>query len=629
MGVLEIGQRVTVMLNRKHGLEGEKRAIAATFLGYHTADKEWADVELGEDHAGSDLRADQKRRRHLSVPVSVIRTVLLLLLMIWFQNPSEAQHLGDVQLSTVYQLLTPTPSTCTGSAQTFTVQNLGQISHQASAVSSNASSLTMEIDGLDATGAVYRLSNPQISFVNGTTTSYVAQGYGYYPGFRVSVTCTAAASFSLSYSGGATAFSQVVGPGGGTPVPVTGGLAANVQGVVAQQQNGAQVFPVLTGGLQNPINASFTTVGIDNFTSSIGAGFCSTGSACQSTTVSSPPPAKSGELAVAFESTVGSSGGAANPSCPASASSCVLPPWTAVPTTTCAGNSPEGCAATLSNPASGQPLIQAIGQSTVNGFNVGAIVLTTATAVRQGTTAGAAAVTFASNTLAGSTLIAALGCATTSTCTVSSVADSQGLTWKQILNQPGNGTNQQSGISVWAATTVSLAAADTITFTLGTGSAQNATAVELTGATPAALTAGAITLQADPTGALLTREDAQFPNQFVCNVPISTATTTLCESAPTTINGVAVRAYVTDVQYNTTTAGAGSLLQLVDGTGTNCGTGTANLSAITYSGAAVGLQNTLGMRTPLIAPPQSEVCVKQTGATPSTTTVEIHGFFAP
>jgi hypothetical protein len=88
-----------------------------------------------------------------------------------------------------------------------------------------------------------------------------------------------------------------------------------------------------------------------------------------------------------------------------------------------------------------------------------------------------------------------------------------------------------------------------------------------------------------------------------------------------------VRAYVTDVQVNTTTAAAG-FIQLKTGTGTNCGTGTANLSAILYSAATVNLQSFLDFRTPLFAPLQTAVCVTQTG-TPATVVVEVHGYFAP
>jgi hypothetical protein len=155
-------------------------------------------------------------------------------------------------------------------------------------------------------------------------------------------------------------------------------------------------------------------------------------------------------------------------------------------------------------------------------------------------------------------------------------------------------------------------------------------AAELTGTTTAGLTQPAISVQADPTGAQIARQDAQFPNQFVCNVTLSTLTTTQCQAAPTVINNVPVRAYVTDFQINTpASGGTTTTLQLKTGTGSNCGTGTANLSAITYGNNTAGLVTITGLRTPLFAPLQSEVCVTQAGTTANTSTIEIHGFFAP
>src|SRR5208282_5591115 len=116
--------------------------------------------------------------------------------------------------------------------------------------------------------------------------------------------------------------------------------------------------------------------------------------------------------------------------------------------------------------------------------------------------------------------------------------------------------------------------------------------------------------------------DAQFPNQFVCTVTLSTNTTTLCQAAPTTVNNIAVRAYVTDFQINTTTGGTTSTIQLKTGTGSNCGTGTANLSAITYTNTVAAVTSVIGMRTPLFTPLQTEICATQAGAVAGTSVVE-------
>src|SRR5437899_2681628 len=126
----ENGQKVSVLLNLEHGLPGERRPHAATFLGYHTSDKEWADVELEKDHAGSDLRHEheQHKRRHLSVPVSAIRALLALFALLGLASASPAQFIGYTSPQTVDQTLASNLA-CTGGVQNFTITNLGQTQH--------------------------------------------------------------------------------------------------------------------------------------------------------------------------------------------------------------------------------------------------------------------------------------------------------------------------------------------------------------------------------------------------------------------------------------------------------------------------------------------------------------------
>ena len=544
--------------------------------------------------------------------------VLLSLLGLAWPQTARAQFIGDVGLQTVNSILANS-ATCTGTTQSFVVSNVGQISHQASAFST-AASFTMEIDGFDGLQN-YRISNPQISFNNGLATSYIVQASGYYAKVSVVVTCTASATFTLSYAGAQTAFNTIIGPPGGSTVNPGSGIAAQVQGIVTQQQSAGFVDPVIDGALQLPINTAFLTTGIDNFNTgnvNLPAG---TGGTFTVDTV--PTPSASGELGIAFESSLSDSG-----------TTSIAAPWACAPAFTggCGGGSPQLSLAFLANVSAGQKFQRIFTSSTPAGQDIASIVLfsgPSATLRQANVASGTGVVAFLGNTLANSALIAAVSCSGTTPCTVSSVADTQGHNWVQVNTLTFNNGQQESGLVVWAATTLSTAAADTITFTMGSGTAKGSEAAEIAGVSTSTPVAPSISNQANTIGTQLVTLDAQFPNQFVCNVTLSTATTTLCQPAPTTISNVPVRAYVTDFQFNTTTAGAASTLQIKIGTGTNCGTGTANLSAILYSGAAIALQNAFGIRTPLFTPLQTEICVAQVGATPSTTTVEIHGYFAP
>jgi hypothetical protein len=578
-------------------------------------DGEWAEVELERPHT-----IDGGHKLHnLNVPLAQIVVALLLLLL--FVAPAQAQDLGSVGLRTINKLLANN-ATCTGTLQLFTVPNGGQISHQAFA-ESNAPTFTMEIDGSDGFVNQYRISNPQVSFnLGGGFSTYIIQGSGYYPLVIVAVTCTPASSFTLSYSGSQTAAANLVtGPPGGSTTPL-GGSLSNVQGIVAQQASGGAVNPVINGALQLAINTNFLAVGIDNFNT--GAVGVPAGSAGTFTVDTVPTPTGNGEFAIAFEANV-SDIVATTP----------VAPWACVPglAGSCGAGAPQLSMAFLASVPAGQKYQRTFQNSTPVGQDVAAIVLFSSptTAIRQANIAGSNAVSYTSNTLAKSTLIGAVRCSGTTPCTVSSVADTQGNTWNPVTTLTFNNGTQAAGIVVWASSTLSTAAADTVTFTMGSGSAAGSEIAELTGTTASTITQPSISLMADSLGALVTREDAQFPNQFVCSVPLTTATTTQCQPVAATINNIPVRAYVTDIQVNTTTTGTASAVQLVTGTGSNCGTGTANLSAITYStvtAAAPTLVSFLGMRTPLIAPLGAAVCVKQTG-TPATVTVEVHGFFAP
>jgi len=554
----------------------------------------------------------------------IFLAAVLSLLGLALPQAARAQFIGDVGLQTINQRLAAPGTSCggPGNPNTFIINNIGQIAHQVT-VNSVASSVTVEIDGSDGF-AFFRISNPTISFNGaGNNTIYIAQANGYYAQISVTITCSLSATFSASYAGAQTAFGSVIGPVGGTPVNAGGGIAAQVQGVVAQQQSAGGVNPIIEGGLAPAVNTNFTAIGLDN--SFPGATGISLHQAGVVTIVQPFTPSKNGEFGLTFEANLGANTG----------TTAVVAPWVCVPGTpgNCAGTAGNFSLATLSNVAAGTSYQRTwTDASPGNDLAITVLSSSSSTALRTSAITGPTSVTNFSF-VTGDTVLEAFLCSGTTTCTISGISSSgtlAGLTWKQIaaIATPGA---QNSEILLWAATaTVTSTGVGSSTATVSTGSSAQLALAVLSGTTPASLTTPAVSIAVDPLGAQIVRQDAQAPNQFTCSVTLSTNTTATCQAAPTLLNGVAVRNYVTDFQINTpASGGTATNLQIVTGTGTNCGTGTANLSTIPYGNNTAGLINILGLRTPFIAPLQSQVCVTQAGTTANTSTIEIHGFIAP
>lgn len=118
---------------------------------------------------------------------------------------ASAQDIGNVALRTVSATVANN-ATCTGSPQNFKTSqgitgfvNLGQTSHLATATS-NAAAFQMEIDGIDNLGNVFRLSDLQVGIPTSAKGGLVVTASGYMTNIQISVTCTAAATFSVSYT---------------------------------------------------------------------------------------------------------------------------------------------------------------------------------------------------------------------------------------------------------------------------------------------------------------------------------------------------------------------------------------------------------------------------------------------
>jgi hypothetical protein len=101
---------------------------------------------------------------------------------------------------------------------------------------------------------------------------------------------------------------------------------------------------------------------------------------------------------------------------------------------------------------------------------------------------------------------------------------------------------------------------------------------------------------------------AQSATMFVCRVTgVSSATECQALTAGKSIK-------VTDVILTNNVATA-QTIKLVTGTGTNCATGTADLTAAAYFGANLWGNLSHSFHTPLVAPVGAAVCVTPSAAT--------------
>jgi hypothetical protein len=136
-----------------------------------------------------------KKRLAKLTAVFILASCLLPLASIHAQAP--------VSIVPTQQTLAPAGTACTGSAQTFTVQNRNQTQHYAYAASTLITNLTMKIQGIDAIGDVYTISDLLATSSSTVGGSQALLGSGYFPTVQVVITCFPAVtgSFELSYAG--------------------------------------------------------------------------------------------------------------------------------------------------------------------------------------------------------------------------------------------------------------------------------------------------------------------------------------------------------------------------------------------------------------------------------------------
>jgi hypothetical protein len=134
----------------------------------------------------------------------------VFLLAVLGSLPAHAQT--PVSIQPIQQALAPAGTLCTGSAQTFTVNNRNQTQHYAYAVSTGVYSLGLQIFGIDSSGTTYLISDTGTQGQAGLGSDAAVLATGYFPTVEVVVTCLpTSGSFLLNYSGGQAISNQVIG----------------------------------------------------------------------------------------------------------------------------------------------------------------------------------------------------------------------------------------------------------------------------------------------------------------------------------------------------------------------------------------------------------------------------------
>lgn len=267
------------------------------------------------------------------------------------------------------------------------------------------------------------------------------------------------------------------------------GVTGNVQGVTATGTNGTPVLPVITSSVGPATNAGFNNVGIDTFSTQV----LTYGSGNVTIAFSPPTPTKTTETAIAFTWNLNTGGGGWS----------VLSPWTCIASTTCGTTSNEPNGAFLNNFSSVN--LEKYTNGNANGAAGPAttifVAVNNSPTFRQAAQANSNPLAFGGNTASGSTLMTAIVWSGASSG-VCSVADGQGNIWRQ-LTASFSTSGTTSGLAVWASTTTSSAAAESITATMCSGATFGGQEIlELSSLTPAALNQPNQPLTSDPAGIL-------------------------------------------------------------------------------------------------------------------------------
>jgi hypothetical protein len=136
-------------------------------------------------------------------PKPFLLSTLLSLVALCFPASIEAQFIGYTSPQTVQQSLAVAVP-CTGSAQNFAVQNLGQTQHYAFITySAQPMNALVVMQGIDLQGNAAVISDTMQGQPSTTGGSAVLVGLGYFPKIQIQVICATGGSptFTLTYMG--------------------------------------------------------------------------------------------------------------------------------------------------------------------------------------------------------------------------------------------------------------------------------------------------------------------------------------------------------------------------------------------------------------------------------------------
>jgi hypothetical protein len=134
---------------------------------------------------------------------------ILFALLVCAAHPAAAQTPVIIQPT---QQVLATAVNCTGTSQTFPVNNKNQTRHYASIITTNVQTLTMQINGVDSSGNSFLISDIATNGAVSSGANPVLTAVGYYPTINVVVNCAPiTATFTLSYSGSSAASGELAG----------------------------------------------------------------------------------------------------------------------------------------------------------------------------------------------------------------------------------------------------------------------------------------------------------------------------------------------------------------------------------------------------------------------------------
>jgi hypothetical protein len=208
--------------------------------------------------------ANRKTPRQF-IPSMKKRLAKLMACILFALIASSARAQTPVSLVPTQQILAASGTACTGTGQSFTVNNRNQTQHTATLVlSGSATSSKLQIQGVDSSGNTFIISPTAQAGQLFTAVSAIVSASGYYPTVNVLVTCPIGITFTLTYSGsqttpvilGGTQFLSLIDQQLFTAISGAGNVGTAVFGTPFGNSSGILVFTYLS----SPVSGSILEV---------------------------------------------------------------------------------------------------------------------------------------------------------------------------------------------------------------------------------------------------------------------------------------------------------------------------------------------------------------------------------